>query len=267
MSISEKIGFIGGGNMASAIIVGLLKAGIVDAAQVSISAPSTGTRTKLHQKFPGCYITQSNVEVYKRSDVVILAVKPFLINTVLEEIGGASSNKSFISVAAGFPISAIETVAPNARVIRVMPNTPCSIGEGASAYALGSRSTEEDSILCRTLFQSCGKIKLVKESLMDAVTGVSGSGPAYVYMFIEALADGGVRMGLPRDAALELAAQTVKGAASMVLETGLHPGLLKDQVCSPGGTTIAAVEALEKNGLRNAAISAVVASATRSKEL
>merc|ERR1712146_291339 len=167
----------------------------------------------------------------------------------------------------GVNLQSMESIIPNAPFVRVMPNTPCLVGEGAAAFSPGSKATPTNKKCVENIFSSVGIIREVPEGLLDAVTGVSGSGPAYIFMLIEALSDGGVRNGLPRDVAIQLAAQTVKGAAEMVLKTGQHPGALKDQVTSPGGTTIAAVESLEQNGFRYAAISAVNAAANKSKDL
>jgi pyrroline-5-carboxylate reductase len=221
----------------------------------------------------GIKSTEDNMEVVQFSDIIIIAVKPNVVVPMLTEMASRLGHdnfagKSFISIAAGISIKDIETCIPNAKsVIRVMPNTPCVVGQSAAAYAAGSKSVKEDKDTCETIFNAVGTISEVPEKLMDAVTGLSGSGPAYVFMLIEALADGGVRAGLPRNIAMQLAAQTVKGAATMVLETGIHPGVLKDQVCSPGGTTIAGVEALEENGFRAAAMKAVVAASNRAAEL
>lgn len=193
--------------------------------------------------------------------------RPPAVCTQLSTLPGADTT-TFISIAAGVTIAQIQGwLGASRRVVRVMPNTPCLVGASAAGFACGATATAGDRVVTKSVFESVGVCHEVKEVLLNAVTGLSGSGPAYVYLMIEALADGGVRAGLPRAVALELAAQTVKGAASMVLETGKHPGELKDAVCSPGGTTIAGVAALEANGLRNAAISAVVASTKRSMQL
>ena len=204
----------------------------------------------------GITLTTSNLDVVKSSQTILIAVKPDVVAVILREIvhSGALTDaelesKCFISIAAGVPLVDIEKAFISkgsgsiikTGVIRVMPNTPCLVGECAAAYAPGSYVSASQKATCEAIFNAVGVVQEVPEKLMDAVTGLSGSGPAYVFMFIEALADGGVRAGLPRNVALQLAAQTVKGAASMVLETKQHPGVLKDQVCSPGGTTIAGV--------------------------
>lgn len=191
---------------------------------------------------------QTNQEVCQGAkDAVIIAVKPNIVQAVCKDIMEVSTADAvIISVAAGVTLESLEAYLPGRRVVRVMPNTPCLIGEAASGFAMGSLATAGDRDIVQTIFGAVGIAYEVKEVLLNGVTGVSGSGPAYVFQFIEALADGGVRVGLPRDTALKLAAQTVKGAAEMVLQTGEHPGVLKDRVCSPGGTTIAGVAALEK---------------------
>ena len=203
----------------------------------------------------GITLTTSNLDVVKSSQTILIAVKPDVVAVILREIvqSGALTDaelesKCFISIAAGVSLADIEKAfffngnIIKTGVIRVMPNTPCLVGECAAAYALGSYASPSQKATCEAIFNAVGVIQEVPEKLMDAVTGLSGSGPAYVFMFIEALADGGVRAGLPRNVAMQLAAQTVKGAASMILETKQHPGVLKDQVCSPGGTTIAGVQ-------------------------
>eukprot|EP00472_Partenskyella_glossopodia_P002115 CAMPEP_0197524586 /NCGR_PEP_ID=MMETSP1318-20131121/9214_1 /TAXON_ID=552666 /ORGANISM="Partenskyella glossopodia, Strain RCC365" /LENGTH=259 /DNA_ID=CAMNT_0043077565 /DNA_START=114 /DNA_END=896 /DNA_ORIENTATION=+ len=216
----------------------------------------------------GCDVTDDNIAVVNSSSVIILAVKPGIIPLVMNEIKGlVTSDKLIISIAAGVTTSTIQSFCPSARVIRVMPNTPCLVLETASAYCLGKNAEKKDGEVVEKLLSSCGVTHQIKESLLDAVTGLSGSGPAYVYIMIEAMADGGVRMGLPRSVALNLAAQTVLGSAKMVLETGEHPGLLKDKVASPGGTTIAGIHALERGGIRATLMNAVEAAASRSSEL
>lgn len=191
------------------------------------------------------------------------------MDTVLEEIAPyINDSHLLISIAAGYPIAKMENIlGTDKRLVRVMPNTPSKIGAGASGFCLGKNATQEDSDSVKLMMDSVGLSYEVTESQLDAVVGVSGSGPAYVFLFIEALADGAVKMGLPRDVALQLAAQNVLGSAKMVLETGQHPAVLKDQVCSPGGTTINAVSKLEELGFRNAAMQAVVAAAEKSIDL
>lgn len=192
--------------------------------------------------------TKSNEVVCRSSkDAIIIAVKPDIVEAVANDIMKAENHTAvIISVAAGVTLKQLEEYLPNRRVVRVMPNTPCLVGEAASGYSLGSQANDSDRKVVNAIFGAVGTAIEVKEVLLNGVTGLSGSGPAYVFEFIEALADGGVRVGLPRSEALKLAAQTVKGAAEMVLRTGEHPGVLKDRVCSPGGTTIAGVDELEK---------------------
>ncbi|KAF6257911.1 pyrroline-5-carboxylate reductase [Scenedesmus sp. NREL 46B-D3] len=233
MSLNKRIGFMGSGQMAEALARGLIDRGVVPASQICCSDPAPA-RKELFRGL-GCTPYDTNFEVAKNCDVVFVSVKP--------------------------------TAGPNARVCRVMPNTPCLVGETAAAMCLGGKATSEDAEIVVALFSAVGKIYQLDEKLLSAVTGLSGSGPAYIYMLIEALADGGVRAGLPRDVAQGLAAQTVYGSAKMVLETGRHPGALKDMVTSPGGTTIAGVHELEKSGFRAACINAVVAAAQRANEL
>lgn len=265
----QKLGFIGAGMMASAMIKGIIAAKVVGPSAITASDCYQPMLDKIATE--GVATTQSNAEVLAKSSVVILAVKPDMIAPVLTEAGTAVTNHLVISIAAGKTLATLETLlncaTTKTRVIRVMPNTPCLVGEAASAFAMGTHATDADRQVVRALLEAVGVAVEVKEKDMDAVTAVSGSGPAYVYMMIEALADGGVRAGLPRATAQRLAAQTLRGAATMVLETGTHPGELKDAVCSPGGTTIAGVEALEQAGFRSAAMAAVAAATARSQEL
>ena len=198
---------------------------------------------------------------------LIIAVKPHIVQDVCKDIMAVPSDALIISVAAGVTLDTLQTNLPERRVVRVMPNTPCSVGESASGFTMGSLCKDADRATVQAIFGSVGTALELSETLLNGVTGVSGSGPAYVFEFIEALADGGVRVGLPRAQALQLAAQTVKGAAEMVLQTGEHPGVLKDRVCSPGGTTIAGVEQLEQGAMRATVINAVKASTRRSMQL
>ena len=261
--------------MASALMDGLVSKGVV-ASPSSIWCSDLWEPARTSASAKGYHSTISNTEVCQNvSDAIILAVKPNVITTVCKDItqhatscaSDTSSGPLIISIAAGVTLSTLEEHLPGRRVVRVMPNTPCLVGEAASGYALGSLATDQDRQIVNTIFGSVGIAMEVSESLLDAVTGLSGSGPAYVFQFIEALSDGGVRSGLPRDVATRLAAQTVKGAAEMVLKTGKHPGLLKDGVTSPGGTTIAGVEELEKGAFRATTIAAVKAATKRSMQL
>ena len=260
-----KLGFLGSGKMATALAQGVVQAGIVAPADLLLSDCYPAAAEALAASTGGTAVT-GNLELTRAADAVILCVKPGDALRALEELDLAS--KLVISIVAGLSLRALEKAAGNgARVVRVMPNTPALIHQGAAAYALGSSATQADAALTEQVFGSVGIIAPVKEELLDAVTGLSGSGPAYVYLMIEALADGGVLMGLPRDLALKLAAQTVVGAAGMVLQTGQHPAVLKDMVTSPGGTTIAGLEELEAHGLRAALLGAVRAATERSRQL
>lgn len=258
--------------MASSIMDALTTNGICLSSNIICSDISELARTQTIEK--GYYTTADNQEVCKMSkDAIVLAVKPQYIETVCNDIMSNIDNKDntndtpIISIAAGITLSKLESYLPNRRIIRVMPNTPCLVGEAASGYALGSHAIKKDQELVERLFNAVGTIIHVKESLLDGVTGLSGSGPAYVFQFIEALSDGGVKVGLPRDVSTQLAAQTVKGAAEMVLKTGQHPGELKDAVTSPGGTTICGIHVLEKGNMRGYVMEAVKRATRRSLQL
>lgn len=267
MTNVRKIGFIGGGNMAEALIKGLL-AGSMSAEKILVSEPSDMRREHLLSSY-GIGLAESNLELMEQSDIVVLAIKPQIVIEVLDEVAGVYSNeKLLVSILAGVTSATIEKYFQGApRVVRVMPNTPALVGEGASAICRGHHASSEDLNVVRQLLETVGTVQLIDERQMDAATGLSGSGPAYIYTVIEALADGGVREGLRRDVAHALAVQTVVGAALMVRETQEHPAILRDQVCSPGGTAITGVSTLEKNGLRTTLMEAVSASAARSREL
>jgi len=267
MTNAQKIGFIGGGNMAEAMIKGLL-AGSFPADKIMASEPSELRREHLLEAF-GIQLAGNNLELMESCDIVFLSIKPQIAVEVLEEVSGVySDDKLIISILAGVTTGAIEKFFQGApRVVRVMPNTPALVGEAASAICRGHYANQDDLAVVKQLFELVGKVQMIDERQMDAATGLSGSGPAYIYTVIEALADGGVREGLRRDIAHALAVQTVVGAALMVRETGEHPAILRDQVCSPGGTAITGVSTLEKNGLRTTLMEAVSASAARSREL
>jgi len=254
--------------MATALAGGLISSGFTTADNVCASDTYETAREKFAHE-TGASTLASNQTITEQSDIVILAVKPQQLPDVLAEIKAAVTDRQLlVSIAAGSPLSLfLETLGSSNRVIRVMPNTPCLVKQGASAFARGGTATEADASLVESLLSTVGIAVEVPESQLDAVTGLSGSGPAYIYQIIEALSDGGVRMGLPRDIATQLAAQTVKGAAEMVLETGEHPGALKDAVTSPAGTTIAGIHALEAGGLRSSLMNAVSAATLRSIEL
>jgi pyrroline-5-carboxylate reductase len=266
--LNRRLGIIGTGRMGSALIRGLTKAGLLAPGEIIASDVNQKTLDQL-KKETGIQVTADNTLVVKSSEMILLALKPDLIRPVLREVRGALSREHLvISIAAGVPIKTIEdAIGKECRVIRVMPNTPCLIGAGASAFSPGQGATHKDRKDVRSLLEAVGMTVELPEKQLDAVTGLSGSGPAFVFMVIEALSDGGVKMGLPRPVAMQLATQTVLGAARMVQETGKPPGELKDQVASPGGTTIAGIAALEQGGLRAALIGAVEAATRRSIEL
>ncbi|MDO4569572.1 MAG: pyrroline-5-carboxylate reductase [Planctomycetia bacterium] len=266
--LTKRIGFIGAGQMATALAQGFLQRAGVAPEYLAASEAFESARESFSQK-TGVQTMESNVQLVTTSEVVILAVKPQVIQDVLEEIRPCvTPNHLIISIAAGVTLGRLEdALGANLRLVRVMPNTPCLIGEGASAFCFSDAVSQEDLDIVARLLKSVGRCFMVDESKMDAVTGLSGSGPAYIYLVIEALADAGVMAGLPRDVAQTLAAQTVRGAAGMVLETKEHPGLLKDKVTSPGGTTIAGMKELESHGVRAAMYDAVLAATRRSKEL
>ncbi len=266
--LSERVGFIGAGQMATALGLGLVKAGLTTAERLVASDPAAEARDRF-VRATGGKTTADNLEVVAAADVIFLAVKPQQMGKVLPQFRGRlGPDKLVVSIAAGIRLATlVEGLGPEVRLVRVMPNTPCLVGKGALAYCLGQRATPQDGELVQQLLGAVGIAYPVEEKLIDAVTGLSGSGPAFVYLMIEALADGGVRVGLPRPTALALAAETVLGAAEMVLTTGEHPAVLKDRVASPGGTTIAGLQALEVGGVRAALIAAVEAATRRSIEL
>lgn len=266
---SPRIGFLGTGKMATAMARGFVANGIPGDHVYAANPNATSVEAFQDEVSAQVVGAASLTDWISEVDILFLAVKPYVMPQVLAGISDSIPSKVLVvSVAAGLSIQQLEGWLPDAsRVIRVMPNTPCLVGKGASGISKGSRATEADLQSVSDLMQTVGMVACVEERLLDAVTGLSGSGPAYVFQIIEALSDGGVKMGLPRGIATELAARTLIGAASMVIETGQHPGELKDAVTSPGGTTIAALHALEKGGLRSALIDAVEASANRSKEM
>jgi pyrroline-5-carboxylate reductase len=268
MATKSKIGFLGAGKMATALAKGFVRAELVLPGEIIASDPHDAARQHFTDEV-GARTVTVNSEVVKFSNVLILATKPDQVSAALADIRKLfTENHLLISIAAGVTLAKLEAAMPaGARVIRVMPNTPALVGAGASAFALGKSATTADGELAKKLLSAVGVALQVKESLLDAVTGLSGSGPAYVYQFIEALSDGGVAAGLPRDIATKLAAQTVLGAGKMVLETGQHPGALKDQVTSPGGTTIEGLHELEKGRMRAIVMSAVRAATEKSKKL
>lgn len=276
MSEQWRLVFLGGGQMAEAIAGGVIAAGLLTADRIAASEVRADRRDYLESK-RGIRALASNAEAVALGDVVILALKPQDIGTVLEEIGGlVREDQLVVSIAAGVPLSKLEPpfndvigIGPrrSVPVIRVMPNTPCLIGQGMAALAPGKHATQEHMARALSIFNATGKAVTVAEKDLDAVTGLSGSGPGYVGVIVEAMIDGGVRAGLARDVATTLAIQTVLGSAQMLAETRLHPAQLKDMVTSPGGTTIAGIHALESGGIRAAIIDAIVAATERSREL
>jgi pyrroline-5-carboxylate reductase len=264
-----KLGVIGCGKMGSALIQGAIRAGVVGAGDVMGCDPYEKSRESFHAA-TGATVTADMATVAAGSEVLLLCTKPADVAAALAAAAkmAAGEPRLLISIAAGVTLSALEAAASeNFRIIRAMPNTPALIGQGAAGYCLGTRANAADAATAQSLLSAVGLAVEVPERLMDAVTGLSGSGPAYIYVVIDALADGGVRAGIPRADAVRLAAQTVLGAAAMVMETGEHPAVLKDMVTSPGGTTIAGLAVLERDGLRSALIEAVGAAVQRATEL
>ncbi len=263
-----KIAFLGAGNMAEALVAGIVKGKLAEPENI-LATDIASTRLEILKDRYYIQVGSQNSEAVMWADVIILCVKPNVMTKVLGDIQGSLSDKQLvISVAAGVPLNNIQaTIGQTIPLVRAMPNTPAVIQEGVTALSGGEGLSFEHLEIARSIFESVGKVVVVDESLMDGVTGLSGSGPAYIYLAIEALIDGGVRVGLPRNVAHTLAVQTVVGAATMVRETGEHPAVLKDRVTSPGGTTIAGLQRLEEGGLRATLIEAVEAAAHRSKEL
>lgn len=264
-----ELAIIGLGNMGQAILDGILENNIIDTENIIAADKKFSYESfKEKDKYPELNFTSDNSTAVNKSDLVILAVKPQVIDFVLEDIKGAAADKNIISIAAGIKVEHIKDIlGSQSRITRIMPNTPALVSEGMSAISFAENIDEKDKETVMKIFSALGKIVEVEEKYMDAVTALSGSGPAFVYIFIEALADAGVLKGLDRDTAIKLAAQTVKGGAEMVLETNRHPAELKDMVTSPAGTTINGVAALENNNFRSAVIKAVSAAAERSEEL
>ncbi len=264
----NRVGVIGAGAMGSAMTRGFLKAGLVQPQDLIASDPRDDLLQEL-KKSTSVNITSDNTAVVQRSQVIIIAVKPGLVENVLKEIAPFTTPEHLVvSVAAGIRISNLEKhLPPGVPVIRVMPNVPALIGEGMTALALGSKAGKDNQETVEVFFSALGKVLTLQESDLDAVTGVSGCGPAYMAVILEALADGGVKMGLSRQVALQLAVQTMIGTAKMIQVTAEHPASIKDRVCSPGGSTISGVHVLENGGLRGLLISAVETSTKRSGEL
>lgn len=263
-----RVGFIGAGKMATALAKGMCQAGFTKP-ELILGSDVVAAARKHFTEVSGAATVDTNVEVASKSDIIVLSVKPQQMKQILTELHHhITPNHLIISIAAGISLESIAHVLGHQRrLVRVMPNTPCLVGSSASAFALGGSATPEDAQIVERLLSAVGVAFALPEYQLDAVTGLSGSGPAFVYLMIEALADGGVRVGLPRDVAMKLAAQTLLGSAKMVLETGMHPGALKDAVASPGGTTIAGLHELERGGLRGCLMNAVEAATNRSREL
>ena len=266
--MKNKIGFIGGGNMGGAMMSGLVKTGVCSPEDIIVFDVFAPALEKLNREL-GVFTTD-NVEVLiEKAQTIVLAVKPQVLPSVLEQHAAKiTADKLVISIAAGITLERLTgLLSENHKIVRVMPNTPAMVGEGMSGICTNQNVTEEEKQQIMEIFSSFGKAEFVPEKLIDAVVGVSGSSPAYVYMFIEALADGAVREGMPRSQAYKFAAQAVLGSAKMVLESGKHPGELKDMVCSPAGTTIEAVNALEEGGMRAAVMKAVHVAAEKNRNM
>lgn len=264
-----KIGFIGAGSMGGAILKGALSKQYIRSEDVYVYDVSEAVCNEWSQNYH-VGIAHNNAELAKQCDWIILAVKPIFLGKVMDEIAPfLTCEKKLISIAAGWSIEQLTNKIgeSGAKLLRVMPNTPALVGEGVLALCEETTLEAEDFIWAQKLFATLGVVQIVPERLIDAVIAVSGSSPAYVFMFIEAMADAAVKLGMPRQLAIQLAAQAVLGSAKMVLETGNHPAVLKDQVCSPGGTTIEAVQALEEGGMRAAVIKAMNACAEKSQQL
>ncbi len=266
---NHTLAVIGAGNIGRALIGGLLSGGDMQAGQIHATRRSEASLDEIAQQFPGVVTTPDNRAAVRGASIVVLAIKPQGAPAVIDEIKTAvRSNTMIVSVLAGVTSAALrDSLEQDLPIIRTMPNTPMLVDEGATAIAGGAFAGEEHLRLAQQMFEAVGKVEVVPEYLMDAVTGLSGSGPAYVYMFIEALTDAGVKQGIPRATSARLAAQTVFGAAKLVQQTGKHPAILRDEVTTPGGTAIAAVAELESHGLRTMLINAVATATARSREL
>ncbi len=264
----KRIGFIGAGNMGGAILGGILKAKIIDKKDIIACVKSDKSVEKIKNTYD-VRVTKDSREVVRNSDIVVVGVKPNIYDEVLEEIKSEIDNeKIIVTIAAGKTIESVEKIIGfDKKIVRTMPNTPALVGEGMTSISPNQNINEEELNLVKFIFDALGKSEIVDEKLIDAVIGASGSSTAYAFMFIEAIADGAVLAGMPRDKAYKFAAQGVLGAAKMVLETDKHPGELKDMVCSPGGTTIEAVKVLEENNFRGAVIKAVEACVNKSREM
>ena len=268
-NFQQTIGFIGSGRMATALAQGCQQSGLVSAEQIYAADPSSEALANFSKQVPGAQIADSNQQLLAEAQIVVLAVKPQIMPEVLSEIARlVSPEHLLVSIAAGVTLQKLATDLPeNTRLVRVMPNTPCLVGLGTSCYSLGEHATDADGQAVRQILESVGKAFPVDEPQLDAVTGLSGSGPAFIYRVIEALIAGGVASGLPAELALQLAANTTRGAAEMVISTGKSPEELCQQVTSPGGTTLAGLEAYDQAGAGNSLTAAVEAATHRSIEL
>jgi len=266
--MNMNLGFIGAGNMGAAMIKSISKSGIMPSDKMFVYDVDVEKMSAL-QKDTGINLVNSGIEVCEKSDIIIIAVKPNMIKTVLESCKEKiSAEKIIVSIAVGIPIDTFKSVLGNdKKIIRTMPNTPALVGEGMTLVSFDSNVVSKDLEITKALFETMGKVEILEEKLMSEVTALTSSSPAYVFMFIEAMADAAVLSGIPRNLAYKLASQAVLGSAKMVLETGKHPGELKDQVCSPAGTTIEAVNALEKNGFRFAVMDAMNECTKRAREI
>ncbi|XP_075067704.1 pyrroline-5-carboxylate reductase 3 [Mixophyes fleayi] len=262
-----RLGCIGAGKMAQGILGGIILAGKVPVSNITVSAPSETNLEYFRDK--GCNTTHSNIAVLYESNVIFLATKPHIIPTVLEEIkSSVTNNHVIISMAAGVSLQTLEQLSPpGAKILRMSPNLPCVVQEGAVVFSRGSCAEQQDSDMLKNLLSACGMCEETPETYIDIHTGLSGSGVAYVYLFAEALADGAVKMGMPSALSSRIAAQTLLGAAKLMLQTGDHPAKLRSDVCTPGGTTIHALHELEKGGLRATVMSAVEAATQRARDL
>ncbi len=265
----HTIGMIGTGNMGSAILRGIVEAEYVKASQILAYDTNVRRMRELEEDIPGVQHGRDCLDVAENSDLIILAIKPIYVKEVIEEIHPALNGKAVLSIAAGWTVQMLEDAlrGTTATYLRVMPNTPALVGEGMTAICDATTFSEEDFDFAKGIFDSVGKTRILPERLFDGAVAVSSSSPAYVYMMIEAMADAAVKEGIPRVYAYEMAAQSVLGSALMVLSSGTHPAALKDAVCSPGGTTIEAVEELERKGFRAAIMDAMAACANKSREM
>jgi pyrroline-5-carboxylate reductase len=265
---SQGIAMIGGGQMALALAEGFSRAGLVAAADITVFDPSDAARERLAARVPGVRFAPSGADAVRGAGIVFLAVKPQQAAVACREIAGAlATDAVLVSIVAGLPIATLAELAGTRRIIRVMPNTPCLVGKGVSVVCRAADVPETLARRVGDLLGAVGHVHEVDEHLLDAVTGLSGSGPGYVALLVEALSDGGVKAGLPRPLALALAVETLAGTAALLEQTGEHPAQIKDRVSSPGGTTIAGLAVLEQRGVRGAIIDAVVAATARAREL